>query len=115
MSWPSAVACFFGGAFLANFFLHLIAGLSGRPFPTPFARPPFRGPSPPVVNVVYALFNVAVAYALLVTAGDFDLRQVGHVAITGAGFGLAAVGMARSVVRLQGRGPRATGQPDAPL
>ena len=109
MPWHSTVACFFGGAFLANFFLHLIAGLSGRPFPTPFAKPPFRGPSPPVVNVLYALFNLAVAYSLLVLVGTFELRRVAHAAFTAAGFGLASVGMARSVVRLRARAPQSPG------
>ena len=102
MSWLSIVACFFGGAFLANFFLHLIPGLSGRRFPTPFARPPFRGLSPPVVNVLYALFNLAVAYGLLVVVARFQLRNFVHAAVAAAGFGLASVGMARSVVRLRG-------------
>lgn len=105
MPWHSMVACFFGGAFLANFFLHLIAGLSGRRFPTPFAKPPFRGPSPPVVNVLYALFNLAVAYGLLVVVGSFDLRDLPRAAISAAGFGLASLGMARSVTKLQGRSP----------
>src|SRR5262245_28420163 len=108
-SWPmpshSTVACFFGGAFLANFFLHFIAGISGRPFPTPFAKPPFRGLSSPVVNVFYALFNLAVAYGLLVVVGSFELRHIGQAAVSAAGFGLASVGIARSVVRLQRRSP----------
>lgn len=103
MPWSSIAACFFGGAFLANFFPHLIAGVTGRQFPTPFAKPPFRGPSSPVVNVLYALFNLAVAYALLVVVGGFELRQIAHATVTGAGFGLASVGIARSVVRLQAR------------
>jgi hypothetical protein len=101
MLWSSAVACFFGGAFLANFFLHFIAGLSGRRFPTPLAKPPFRGLSSPIVNVLYALFNLAVAYGLLV-AGSFELRHIAHAAISATGFGLASVGIARSVTKLQG-------------
>ncbi len=105
MPWYSVVACFFGGAFLANFFLHLIAGLSGRQFPTPFAKPPFRGPSPPVVNVLYALSNLAVAYGLLVVVAAFELRHVAHAAVTAAGFGLASLGMARSAGKLHGRQP----------
>ena len=105
MPWHSIVACFFGGAFLANFFLHFIAGVSGRRFPTPFAKPPFRGLSSPVVNVLYALFNLTVAYGLLVVVGSFELRDMAHAAISAAGFGLASVGIARSVVRLQGRSP----------
>jgi hypothetical protein len=103
MPWYSVVACFFGGAFLANFFLHFIAGMSGRRFPTPFASPPFRGLSSPVLNVLYALFNLAMAYGLLVVVAHLDLRHVAHAAVSAAGFGLASVGMAGSVSRLQGR------------
>lgn len=105
MSWSSVAACFFGGAFLANFFLHFNAGIAGRRFPTPFAKPPFRGLSSPFVNVLYALFNLAVAYGLLVVVGGFELRQAAHAASSAAGFGLASVGIARSVVRLQGGAP----------
>jgi hypothetical protein len=53
------------------------------------------------VNVLYGLFNLAVAYALLVVVGGFELRQGAHVAITAAGFGLASVGIARSAARLR--------------
>src|SRR5262249_49739648 len=101
MPGSSVAACFFGGAFLANFFLHLIAGLSGRRFPTPFAKPPFRGLSSPIVVVLDGLLNLAVAYGLLVVVGSFELRDVPHAAISAAGFGLASIGMARSVTKLQ--------------
>ena len=60
MLWHN-VACFLGGMFLANFFPHFIAGMSGVRFYTPFATPPFRGLSSPVVNMFYALFNLAMA------------------------------------------------------
>ena len=63
MAWQDGVAYFFGGVFLANFTPHFIAGVSGRPFHSPFATPPFRGLSSPVVNVLWALFNLAVVYA----------------------------------------------------
>jgi hypothetical protein len=87
--------------FLANFTPHFIAGVSGRPFHSPFAKPPFRGLSSPAVNVLYALFNLAVAYTLLVVVGSFELRRVAQVAITAAGFGLASLGIAGSVARLR--------------
>ena len=52
MPWSHYVAYFFGGAFLANALPHLDAGVSGQPLQTPFASPPFKGLSSPVVNVV---------------------------------------------------------------
>ena len=37
------IALFFAGAFLCNAIPHLVAGLQGQPFPSPFAKPPGRG------------------------------------------------------------------------
>jgi hypothetical protein len=45
------VACFFAGAFLANFVPHFVHGISGDRFPTPFANPPGKGLSSPTLNV----------------------------------------------------------------
>ena len=101
MPWHDVAANFFGGAFLANFVPHFIAGVSGRSFYSPFAKPPFRGLSSPAVNVLWGLFNLAVAYALLVVVGAFDLRRIADVAISAAGFGLVSVGLARKLGRLQ--------------
>lgn len=101
MRWYDVAAYFFGGAFLANFVPHIVAGVSGRAFPTPFAKPPFRGRSSPAVNVLWALCNLAVAYTLLVIVGDLELGRAGHVAVSAAGFGLASLGIARAVTKLQ--------------
>src|SRR5262245_22126196 len=61
MPWYVYLAHFFGGVFLANSLPHLIAGVSGHPLQTPFASPPFRGLSSPLVNVAWALTNLALA------------------------------------------------------
>ncbi len=53
MHWLRLPAYFFAGAFFANFVRHFVSGVLGRAFPTPFASPPFRGPSSPRVNVLY--------------------------------------------------------------
>lgn len=105
MLWHQVAANFFGGVFLANFVPHFVAGVSGRSFPSPFARPPFRGLSSPAVNVLWGLFNLALAYGLLVVVGSFALRRVAEVVISAAGFGLASVGLARKLSRLQGGAP----------
>jgi hypothetical protein len=102
MPWRDVAACFFGGVFLANFFPHFIAGMSGARFYTPFATPPFRGLSSPVVNMLYALFNLAMAYALLVVIGSLEPQQIPNVGVSAAGFGLASISIARSVTRLRG-------------
>ena len=58
------IACFFAGIFSANVVPHFVHGISGDRFPTPFAHPPGKGLSSPTVNVVWALFNLAVGYIL---------------------------------------------------
>lgn len=101
MTWHEVAAYFVGGAFLANFVLHVGVGISGRPFHTPFARPPFRGLSSPAVNVLWGMFNLAVAYTLLFVVGDLEPRRVTHAAVAAGGFALAAIGIVRSAARLR--------------
>jgi hypothetical protein len=76
MPWYDYVASFFAGLFLANAVPHFVHGISGDRFPTPFSHPPGRGLSSPTVNVVWALFNLVVGYALLcvgkVPTGDYS-------------------------------------------
>jgi hypothetical protein len=43
MSWYHYVSYFFGGTFLANAIPHFVSGMLGRPFQTPFAKPPGKG------------------------------------------------------------------------
>ncbi len=59
------VANFFAGAFLCNCLPHLVAGLQGQPFPTPFAKPRGVGRSSPLVNVVWGMFNLVAGCMLL--------------------------------------------------
>src|SRR5687768_4028850 len=101
MAWQYDAAYFFGGVFLANFTPPFVAGVSGRAFHTPFAKPPFRGLSSPAVNILWGLFNLAVAYVLLVIVGGLELRRVADVAIAATGFGLGSLFIARSVTKMQ--------------
>lgn len=71
MEWTNLVAHFFAGAFLANCSPHLVNGLSGREFQTPFASPPGVGKSPAVVNVLWGFGNLVVGYVLLTGVGRF--------------------------------------------
>jgi hypothetical protein len=85
MNWYDYIACFFAGMFLANVVPHFVHGISGDSFPTPFARPPGRGLSSPTVNVVWALFNLAVGYILFgvgkVSNGDLPALLIFFVGI----------------------------------
>ena len=64
MTWYQYLACVFAGMFLANVVPHFVQGISGNRFPTPFAHPPGRGLSAPIVNTVWALANFVVGFIL---------------------------------------------------
>ena len=97
--WYHLVAYFFGGAFLANTIPHLVSGISGSPFQSPFASPPGEGLSSSMVNVLWGMFNLVVAYVLVLRVGRFDLRQTRHAVVLGLGI----LGMALLLARTFGR------------
>ena len=82
------VAYFFGGVFLTNAVPHAASGLMGRPFQSPFAKPPGKGLSSSIVNFLWGFANVVVGWLLVARVGSFDLRDPWHAAALGAG-GLA--------------------------
>src|SRR5258708_12805599 len=86
MRWYHYVAYLFGGAFLANAIPHFVNGVTGHPFQSPFASPPGQGLSSSTVNVLWGMFNLAVAYALICRAGKFEGRQTTHVVVARARF-----------------------------
>ena len=102
MHWYCYLAYFFGGAFLANRLPHLGNGVSGRAFQTPFASPPGKGLSSSTVNVLWGLFNLAVAYLLICRVGSFDLRNTLDAVALGVGFLLLSVQSARGFGRFHG-------------
>lgn len=67
MKWYHYVACLFAGLFLTNAVPHFMHGISGDSFPSPFANPPGKGLSSPMVNVIWGLGNALVGYILLRT------------------------------------------------
>ncbi len=64
IKWYNYLAGFFAGIFLTNAVPHFVNGISGNAFPTPFANPPGQGLSSPLINVLWALFNLLVGYLL---------------------------------------------------
>jgi hypothetical protein len=102
MPWHHAVSYFFGGALLANAVPHLVSGMMGRPFQSPFATPSGEGLSSSTVNVLWGACNVAAGYWLLAQVGAFDLRNPTHVLVAGSGALLLAVGSARLFGRFNG-------------
>jgi len=85
VSWTHLVSYFFGGIFLANAIPHFVSGVMGRPFQSPFAKPPGEGLSSSRVNVLWGSFNLAVAYGLLCQVGTFEMQNVADVAPAFAG------------------------------
>lgn len=71
MEWYVYLAHFFAGVFLANSLPHLVHGISGWPFQSPFASPPAVGLSTPVVNVLWGFANLVIGYVLLARFGPF--------------------------------------------
>ncbi|AEK62968.1 hypothetical protein [Collimonas fungivorans] len=96
------VSYFFGGIFLINSVPHLVSGLMGRPFQSPFAKPPGEGLSSSTVNVLWGFLNLAIAYLLICRTGDFNLRDTAHIVTAGSGMLLAGVIMARRFGRFNG-------------
>lgn len=88
MPWYQYVAYFFGGAFSVNAIPHFVSGVTGRSFPSPFAKPPGKGMSSPAVNVLWGTFNAIIGYLLVFRIGYFSMRDTQSVAIVGVG-GLA--------------------------
>jgi hypothetical protein len=102
MPWLPLLSYFFGGAFLANAIPHVVSGTMGRPFQSPFAKPPGQGLSSSTVNVVWGFLNIVIGYALVCHVGDFELKDIGDVAALGAGGFLIALFCARHFGRFNG-------------
>jgi hypothetical protein len=94
MNWYHYIACFFAGVFLTNFVPHFVKGICGDRFPTPFARPPGRGLSSPLVNVLWSLVNLLIGYVL---ARVGRLASGGDLAMAACFAGVAALSMMCSV------------------
>jgi hypothetical protein len=93
------------GALLCNCIPHLAKGLCGERFPTPFARVFGKLDSPPVVNVVWGMFNAVWGLRLLATHPvAIDANPTFAALLAGAlGLGVfVALHFARMRARLSG-------------
>lgn len=59
-------AHFFSGALLCNALPHLVAGLQGHAFPTPFARPRGIGESSAIANFAWGFGNLLAGGWMLI-------------------------------------------------
>jgi hypothetical protein len=102
MNWLHLVSYFFGGVFLANAVPHFVSGVMGKPFQTPFAKPPGKGLSSSTVNVLWGFANFVFAYLLLLGVGQFDPRSVNCIAPLAIGALLLSLGTARHFGQFHG-------------
>src|SRR5579863_3539803 len=91
MDWLHVVCYFFGGAFLSNAVPHFVSGVMGKPFQSPFAKPPGQGLSSSTVNVLWGFFNIAIFYLLVCRVGDFDMKNAADA--SAFGLGMLALGL----------------------
>ena len=99
MEYLHYLSYFFGGTFFANAIPHLVSGLMGRPFQSPFAKPPGRGLSSSTVNVLWGFFNLVIGYLLVFQVGNFSLYYIPDA--VSLGFGILA--MSLMAARIFGR------------
>jgi len=102
MMWLHDLAYFLGGGFLANAAPHYVSGVMGRPFQSPFAKPPGEGLSSSTVNVLWGFVNLAIAYLLVLRVGEFDLRAADQIVSLALGFLLMGLTAARLFGRFHG-------------
>jgi hypothetical protein len=102
MNLANYISYFFGGVFLANAIPHIVSGIMGRPFQSPFAKPSGEGLSSATVNVIWGFFNVVAAYLLISHVGTFDLHSTPDVFAMGMGAFLIALYSARRFGKFNG-------------
>lgn len=93
MAWYNYLAVFFAAIFLGNAIPHFVNGTSGNKFPTPFSKPSGRGLSSPIVNVLWAMLNFAIAYVLF-KASKITGDNILAVVIFFVGFTFKSIGSA---------------------
>ncbi|MDR5759187.1 hypothetical protein [Caballeronia sp. LZ035] len=91
MEWLDFIAWFFGGVFFCNALPHLVSGVRGEAFQSPFATPPGEGLSSSTLNVVWGFFNLVIGYGLVCHVGHFDFHNT--VDALAFGLGMLAIGL----------------------
>jgi hypothetical protein len=83
--WYNYLAAFFSGVILTNAVPHFIHGISGDKFPTPFSKPHGKGLSSPMVNTLWACFNLLIGFILFrvseVSSNDKILLSIFFIGI----------------------------------
>lgn len=95
----SCLLCAIAGAALFNALPHLLSGISGRAFPTPFASPPGKGQSSATTNVLWGFANLIAAYAAG-HAGGFSFGDIARLSSSAAGALLLSLYLSQRFSRL---------------
>ncbi len=95
MEWYYYFGGFWAGVFLANFFPHFAKGACGDLFPTPFSKPRGKGPSSPMVNILWGLLNLLIA-GILYKVSNVSLQDALSMVIFFAGFAAKSIAGARN-------------------
>lgn len=101
--WYVYVLQFVSGLLLANCVPHIVHGMSGASFQTPFASPRGVGESSPTVNVVWGFFNLAVGFALLSAFAPSGSDVIVGWALVGLGGLAIALYLARHLGRVRAK------------
>lgn len=101
MAWSLLLIRFLAGIFLANGIPHFVHGVSGKPFPSPFAQPPGVGNSSPVVNVLWGSANFVGGCLLLGAMSPYQPGYSGETAALALGALTLALGLAWHFGRVQ--------------
>lgn len=102
MHWLWLVSYFFAGVFTENAIPHVVSGLTGRAFQSPFAKPSGEGLSSSTVNVIWGFVNLVIAYLLIAHVGAFQWRATPHIVALGLGFFLKSLGSAHHFGKFHG-------------
>lgn len=102
MSWPHIAAYFFSGVSFTNAVPHFVGGVMGKPFQSPFAKPPGKGLSSSTVNVLWGFFNLVVGYFLMDRASGFGSLATSDVVPFGIGILVMGLFCARHFGSLHG-------------
>jgi hypothetical protein len=87
---------------IANAVPHFVSGVMGKPFQSPFSKPPGQGLSSSTVNVLWGFLNIVVGYGLVCRVGDFGLRTTSDVTACGLGILVMGLLLARQFGRFHG-------------
>ena len=102
MNWLHDLSYLFGGAFLANAVPHFVSGVMGRPFQSPFAKPPGEGLSSSTVNVLWGFANFVATYLLIARVGKIDVHAADQIIAVGMGVLMIGLLSARLFGRFHG-------------